>query len=67
MDKQFSKFIEGIYEKHDKIQANEEKKIKRTDGNLQTLESVADQFEQKMEQAAFHIEEWLKNRDNAQI
>ncbi|MGG3888399.1 hypothetical protein [Metabacillus fastidiosus] len=61
---EFSRFIENIYRRHDKIQTKEEEKIKKIAQDLQALELTANQFEQKMEQAAFHIEEWIKNREN---
>ncbi|MGG3805960.1 hypothetical protein [Metabacillus fastidiosus] len=66
LNKEFERFIEKIYQRHDKIQSSEEGKMNRMDQNLQELELVAEKFEQKMERAAFDIEEWLKNRDRHQ-
>ncbi|MGM7719646.1 hypothetical protein [Metabacillus sp. Hm71] len=55
----FRGLVENVYRQHDHIQVNEDEKLQRKQLELDQMDVLANEFEQKMELAAVEMEKWL--------
>lgn len=59
LEQVFNEMLQRKYRQHDFIQQNEEKKLYKKSLELNQVDELAEAFEQKMELAAYEMEQWL--------
>ncbi|MDQ0224122.1 hypothetical protein [Metabacillus niabensis] len=55
----FSKFVESIYRKHDRIQSEQDTRIEQITTQLEEIDKKSVDFEKRMESIAEDIGQWL--------
>lgn len=55
----FNWWIQNIYRQHERLQGNEDQKLKIKDFELESIDSTAKSFEENMEFTASEMEKWL--------
>jgi Mg2+ and Co2+ transporter CorA len=61
----FSEVLQRNYRQHDRIQRNEDEKLRKIQVGLKQIDELAEAFEQRMDLAASEMEQWiLKNKNN---
>jgi hypothetical protein len=59
IERVFSEWIQRNYRQHELIQRNEDEKLRNKSVELAKIDELAEQFEQRMEQGAQEMEQWL--------
>ncbi|WP_299095389.1 hypothetical protein [uncultured Metabacillus sp.] len=55
----FRGLLENVYRRHDHIQRKEDANLYRKERELNQMDRLSDEFEQRMELAAVEMEKWL--------
>ncbi|OAS88991.1 MULTISPECIES: hypothetical protein [Metabacillus] len=62
LEKMFSEVLERNYRQHDRIQRNEDERLRKIQIGLKQIDELAESFEQRMDLAASEMEQMiLKN------
>lgn len=59
IERVFSEWIQKNYRQHELIQRNEDKKLRNKSVELAKIDGLTERFEQRMEQDAQEMEQWL--------
>lgn len=64
LEKMFSEVLERNYRQHDRIQRNEDERLRKIQIGLKQIDELAESFEQRMDLAASEMEQMiLKNNE----